>query len=249
VKQLIDQWKSDEEASCRGWSFSYIAGRIKRQDLSWSYVEIARRFTAKAKNILDMGTGRGKIFSSLAPFPGRVVVTESHAPIIPEARKTLQPLGVDVVDISGEERGKLPFAEGKFNLVLNRHEFFKSKEIYRVMAHRGIFITQQVGGNDTADLAKEFNTHPRWPDWDLRTGQSKLLDAGFTIRKGKEWRGKIIFEDVGAIVYWLKCSPWIVKDFSVDVYRPFLEKLQKKIERGEKLEYEKERFLIIAKKP
>jgi ubiquinone/menaquinone biosynthesis C-methylase UbiE len=247
----IEKWKKDEaEAdSMQGWDFSYVADRIIREDPPWSYLELAHDLVSKSKNCLDMGTGGGEIFSSLAPFGGRAVATESHPSILPVARKNLEPLGVNVVDTSKVEHGQLPFSDEEFDLVLNRHEFFKPKEVFRILKSGGMFLTQQVCGEDTADLATEFHAVSRWPDWNIQTATKKVYEAGFAIERSEKWIGKIIFKDVGAIVYWLRAIPWKVENFSVDNYQKVLEGLQKKLDSGQELAYVEERFLIIAKKP
>ena len=75
-----------------------------------------------------------------------------------------------------------------------------------------------------------------------------MIKQGFKIIEFDEWTGKIIFKDVGALVYLLKAVPWLVDDFSVDKYLSKLEELHKKIKIQEELSYTAKRFYILAQK-
>jgi SAM-dependent methyltransferase len=44
--------------------------------------------------------------------------------------------------------GRLPFADGAFDLAINRHESFRGDEAYRVLAPGGTFLTLQVDYHD-----------------------------------------------------------------------------------------------------
>ena len=94
----------------------------------------------------------------------------------------------------------------------------------------------------------EFGTKPKWEFNTLTNVKKQLEKSGFEIVKAREWKGKTIFKDVGALVYFLKAIPWIVDDFSLKKHQTILEKFQKRIEKKGKLEFTARRFLILAKK-
>ncbi|MEK6874436.1 MAG: SAM-dependent methyltransferase, partial [Nanoarchaeota archaeon] len=106
----------------------------------------------------------------------------------------------------------------------------------------------QADWKNLNDLMKEFGTKPKWELNTLSNVKKLLKNAGFEIVKTREWNGKTIFKDVGALVYFLKAIPWIVDDFSVNSYTSVLERLQEKIEKNGKLEFTARRFLILARK-
>jgi len=131
---------------------------------------------------------------------------------------------------------------------LNRHDAFNITEVFRVM-RSGIFLTEQVGKNNLTDLMRFFNARPQFNVASFQRVRKGLKGAGFKIRFAENWEGKIEFKDVGAVVYFLKNIPWVVKDFSVDRHMEYLLKLQKKLENGKKLVFKENSYLIQAEKP
>jgi len=246
AKNFYDLWKKEEQAFFSGWDFSYIHGRMKEESLPWDYNAEAKKLIKNATAVLDMGTGGGEILSMLGPFPKHTIATEGWHPNVPVARKKLEPLGIKVVAV--DESGKLPFEDDEFDLVLNRHSGFDEKEVFRILQKNGIFFTQQVSGNNLQDLIKEFGVDTQGKEWNANTEKRQLEKVGFKVEIAKDWKGKVEFTDVGAIVYFLKAIPWIVNDFSVDKYLPILERLQRKINSGERLIFIETRWLIKARK-
>jgi Methyltransferase domain len=95
-----------------------------------------------ASSVLDMGTGGGERFGELLTgFGGRAVATEEWHVNAPIAAAYLRPLGCHLV------RGQsvvLPFRDGSFDLVLNRHEDLDPDQVARVLKRGGIVLTQQA---------------------------------------------------------------------------------------------------------
>jgi SAM-dependent methyltransferase len=147
-----EQIEAAEAAAFQGWDFSYLTGRWLEREPHWSYEAIMREALVGVGSLLDMGTGGGEFLASLAPLPADTAATEGYAPNVPLARQRLAPLGIEVAAMSDDDA--LPFADGRFDLVINRHEFYDPIEVYRVLKPGGLFITQQVGGQDNIELNK-----------------------------------------------------------------------------------------------
>lgn len=243
---MIEQWKKDEQSPFQGWDFYYLRGRMVEEKPPWDYMAIAKELVKKSKAVLDMGTGGGERFAELAPFTRHALAIEGFKPNVSVAKKRLEPLGVKVIE--ADESDNLPFKDGEFDLVLNRHSTFKPSEVFRILETGGIFLTQQVGPNNLRGLIQEFGAQPQWQIKKLDHLTKELSATGFTIKKAQDWRGKVIYQDVGAIVYQLKAIPWIVKGFSVENNLNHLKKLQDRLEGGERLEFEVQRYLIHAEK-
>ncbi|AFU13678.1 MULTISPECIES: class I SAM-dependent methyltransferase [Bacillus cereus group] len=203
-----------------GWDFSFISetSRMKSEPLSWSYGSTAFQLIQHAKSMLDMGTGGGELLSMLQPFPPTIYATEGYAQNVPIARKKLEPLGVIVVEVKDDDA--LPLQDAQFDLIVNQHESYAASEVNRILSPNGIFLTQQAGGLDCAELNKQFGTplNSEFASWSLETACNELKENGFTILDAKEEFPLQRFYDIGAIVYYLKAIPWQIPDFTVERY-------------------------------
>ncbi|WP_421932235.1 class I SAM-dependent methyltransferase [Phenylobacterium sp.] len=242
----LEAWLRDAAAPFEGWDFSHLAGRFTEAEPSWDYLALARAAITRASDILDVATGGGEIFASLAPFSGRATAVEGFVPNLPVARRRLEPLGVRV--FQGNTRSGMPFEDASFDLVLNRHGGFRAAEMYRILKPGGVFLTQQVGGDNLADLTAAFDARLPYPDNTLARVREDFAALGAEIRRAEEWRGPVTFADVGALIYFLKAIPWVVQDFDVERRLEPLETLQGKLEAGEPLRFTYTRFLIEAVK-
>ena len=230
-----------------GWDFSYLENKILEDKPPWDYARLARSLVKKSNSVLDMGTGGGEVFSSFAPFR-KAAATEGYPPNYLLAKKRLGSLGVKVVKFSNSTTRNLPFKSGEFDLVLNRHDAFNVGEVFRILKSGGIFLTQQVAKDSFGDLMKFFGARPQFNVASFREVKKKMKVEGFNVAFAEEWKGRIEFADVGALVYFLKNCPWIVKDFSVVEHLKYLLKLQKRLEGGRKLVFGESSYLIHAEK-
>jgi SAM-dependent methyltransferase len=247
---LIEAWRREEQQPFSGWDFSYLRGRMVEEKPPWSYAARAAELMDGASSALDMGTGGGERLLALREhWPEKVVVTEDYAPNVKLATERLAPLGVRVVDVALNRYTPMPFADGEFDLVLNRHSGTNPAEVTRVLAPGGTFLTQQVHGLWAQDLIAAFDAQPAWPEATLQNKVRRLQDAGLTILAAEERSGAFSFADVGAIVYYLKAVPWVVDGFSVETHLAHLLALQDRLERGEGLVFEARKYLVEARKP
>ncbi|ASZ17312.1 SAM-dependent methyltransferase [Bacillus cereus] len=231
-----------------GWDFSFISetGRMKSEPLSWSYGSTAYQLMQRAKAMLDMGTGGGEFLSMLQSFPPTIYATEGYAPNLPIARKKLEPLGVTVVAVIDDTA--LPFQDEQFDFIMNQHESYSASEVNRILSPNGIFLTQQVGGLDCAELNEQFNAplNNEFASWSLETACSELKENGFTILEAKEEFPFQRFYDIGAIVYYLKAIPWQIPNFTVEKYYEELYRIHKVILQKGYFDVTQHRFLIKA---
>ena len=129
-----------------GWDFGFIADRWQESPTTWDYPQIVRSYIKPEYAMLDMDTGGGEVLSSFMPLPQNTYATEGYVPNVPVAKNRLEPLGVKIVQVWGNDIP--PFEDGYFDLVTNRHGAFLAQELHRIMKPGGVFITQQVGGGD-----------------------------------------------------------------------------------------------------
>jgi SAM-dependent methyltransferase len=248
--KLVETWKREEQQPFTGWDFSHLEGRMLEEQPPWSYSTRAAELMGQASSLLDMGTGGGERLLALRHhWPEKVVATEDYPPNVQLATERLGPLGVRVVDVALNRYTPMPFADGEFDLVLNRHSGTNPAEVARILAPGGTFLTQQIHGLWARDLIAAFDAQPAWPHATLENKVRRLQDAGWTILVAEEWSGAFSFTDVGAIVYYLKAVPWVVNGFSVETHLAHLLALQDRLERGEGLVFEARKYLVEARKP
>ena len=247
--ELIAQWKKEEQERFSGWDFSYLKGRLLEHDPPWSYLRRAAELMKKAYSMADLGTGGGeRLLETREHWPAKVVVTEGYPPNLKLATERLGPLGVRVVSQDESETVQMPFTNGEFDLVLNRHSAINATETARILAPGGTLLTQQVHGMSGHDLMAVFGSKPQWP-WATPARYCPALEAaGFSVVDLQEWNGNLTFTDVGALVYYLKAVPWTVPDFSVERHLPQLLGLQERLDSGKALSFFFGLYLIEARK-
>ena len=246
----VETWSREEQQPFTGWDFSHLAGRMVEERPPWSYADRAAALLNRATAALDLGTGGGERFLALRDhWPARVTVTEEYPPNLALVRQRLEPLGVRVVDARLTDVDPLPFVAAEFDLVLNRHSAFNSTEVGRVLASGGTFLTRQVHGRWAEDLLAEFDATPQWPDSTPEKYVPRLHAAGLDVVDVQEWTGRLVFTDVGAIVYYLKAVPWLVPRFSVATHLSQLRRLQARVESGNELSFTARTYLIEARQP
>lgn len=250
-KNLLKSLKIERRFQFKGFDFSHLRYRMESELLPWSYVSSAIKAirAAPSQTMLDMGTGGGEILSLMQPLPKRTFATEGYKPNIKVAKERLEPLGVKVVPTKRE--GKLPFADNYFDLVINRHTYSESKEVFRVLKKGGLFITQQVASNSNCYMQDLLGMKDvPWTKKDSLKFYTKALKrAKMKVIKAAEAYPKTRFYDTAAIVYYLKGVPWVIPDFSIEKYAKALERIDKIINRNGYVEVSEHRVFFIAKKP
>jgi hypothetical protein len=250
LKDLLfeDQIK-DIEKHFSGWDFSYIteSGRMDNGMLNWSYGSIVIPYIRNAKSMLDMGTGGGELLTKFQPLPSVTCATEGYAPNLPIAKQLLEPLGVAVKEV--KEDNLLPFGDGAFDLIINKHEEYSPGEVRRVLTSDGIFVTQQVGGIDCVRINEALGApvNEEFLHWNLEYASDGLRREGFEVFDCKEEQPYQRFYDIGALVYYLKAIPWQVPDFSIERYKDSLYSIHETIQSEGFFEVKTNRFVMKAK--
>lgn len=231
---LLESWYREEAEPFQGWDFSHLRGRRDEEHPPWSYEQLAREALRGARVAVDLGTGGGERLSRLADaFPTHMFATEAHPPNVAIARARLEPLGVTVIPYKSEDLvgGPLPFADASLDAVLDRHESYDSREVARVLAPGGRFLTQQVDGDTHAELLALFRPGRKPLPVKLDRFVADAERAGLRVVRAEEWWGNSVFKDVGALVYYLKAILWDEPRFSVARYESVLRELHARCER------------------
>jgi SAM-dependent methyltransferase len=240
-----------------GWDFSWFAGRASEERPPWGYARgLGERMSALAglpgAAALDLQTGGGEVLASVPAAPPVLVATECWPPNIDVARRNLAPLRGRVVPMAAE-LDDLPFADASFDLVTSRHPVAVCwDEVARVLKPGGTYFSQDVGDGSVRELT-EFMMGPqprragpsRAPKWSVQAAAS----AGLEVVDLREFRGRMEFGDVAAVVYFLRKVIWIVPGFTVAGYEDRLRALHEQIQARGPFVATSVRFLIEARRP
>jgi SAM-dependent methyltransferase len=232
-----------------GWDFSSIKNRSKEHRPLWNYHALAHSHMHGITSILDQETGGGEVLSSLTPFPPHTWATESYPPNIPIAKKRLEPLGVQI--ISSYTISSIPLPDSSLDLVLNRHGGYSPGELFRLLKPGGIFLTQQVGGQNCIHLNEllQDQVEFEYSYWTVDLITRQLKDAGFGLLTTMEDFPVLEFFDIGALVFYLRIVSWQIADFSIDKYRNKLRGIHQEILANGPLKVNEHRILVEAQKP
>jgi SAM-dependent methyltransferase len=247
----------------QGWDFRWLRDldRFEESPLPWEYNELVQSRKRTSPDLLDLGTGGGERLATFAPHPVRTVATESYAPNVHVASRNLISFGIQVIRVSsvpgndhqsGDDKVPgLPFRDESFHLVINRNEAFVAREVARVLARRGTFLTEQSGTAEIPPILMLLGlpiplTEGR--PWDLAFAKEQVARAGLTVTRSGAADFEMLFHDVGALVWYLRMAPWTAPGFSPERHRLQPEELHSRVQREGPLRIPRDAFWLEAVK-
>jgi len=200
---------SDSVGELVGWDFSHV--RTQRAPVPWDYVDVVRQYLAPADNVLDLGTGGGEIFLTLAPCFRKGTGIDIYPEMIEQALRNKQALGITNVDLMVMDNSHLEFPEEEFEVVLNRHSNIDPSEVARVLRPQGYFITQQVACRNTLSILAAFGWTPAsfGDGWYQSAAElaAAFAQHGCRVVAQAEYDVRYWFKDIESLVFWLKAVP------------------------------------------
>lgn len=200
-----------------GWDFARV--RDARDPVPWDYLDVVRRYLFPGSRVLDVGTGGGERFMALAADYGYGVGVDIAPQMIRDAATIRRASGSERPAFAVMAAESLGFAAASFDLVLNRHSDVQVPEVVRVLRPGGVFITQQVGARNTANICQALGCGPGGqyaaePDQDGAALAAQFSQAGCTVVARAEYDVPYCFCDVESFVFWLKAIP-MPEDFAM----------------------------------
>lgn len=248
-EELLKYLQEEENKAFSGWDFSYLDNRWIDEELPWDYKTIVLEYLKPDFQLLDIGTGGGEFLKTLNHPYSNTCVTEGYKPNYELCLNKLKPLGIKVYNYVGDEIFT-DILDNSFDIVINRHESYNEKELYRILKPNGLFITQQVGAYNNKELACFFdeNHTDQFPEMTIDDSIKRLVDNNFEIIYSDEYYPVLKFLDLGAIAYFARIIEWEFLNFKViDNIDKFLI-LQEELEKTGYIASKEHRFIIIARK-
>lgn len=238
-----------EAVPVAGWDFSWFEGRATEERPSWGYARMMAERMGRARAALDIQTGGGEVLAGIPAPPPVLAATESWPPNLEIARENLTPLGATVIEAADD--ADLPFAAESFDLVVSRHPTeVRWGEIARVLRPGGTYLSQQVGAGSNRELTDfMMGPQPVRPGSSARRAAGQAERVGLTVVDVREEALRTVFNDIAAVVYFLRKVLWTVPGFTVEGYRDRLRLLHEKIQAEGPFVAHAQRFLIEARKP
>jgi hypothetical protein len=143
-----------------------------------------------------------------------------------------------------------PFEDESFDLVTSRHPVTtRWDEIARVLSRQGTYVAQHVGPGSNRELT-DFMMGPQAVS-DARSPDVAVQGAaqhGLEVADLQTATLRVVFYDVGAVVWFLRKVIWTVPGFTVDAYLDRLVDMHEHIRREGSFVSHSQRFLIEATK-
>jgi SAM-dependent methyltransferase len=238
-----------EAAPVEGWDFSWFEGRATEERPPWGYARLIGARMAQARAGLDIQTGGGEVLATIPQPPPVLAATESWPPNVALARRRLAPLGATVAEVADD--AGLPFGDESFDLVVSRHPVLTVwPEVTRVLRPGGSYLSQQIGAGTNRELTDfMMGPQPVSPAHSPQRVVAEAQAAGLVVTDLREQTLRVQFNDVGAVVYFLRKVLWTVPGFTVEAYRAPLARMHEQIQARGPFVSHARRFLIEARKP
>ena len=214
--------------------------------LPWSFESLAGDALRASCRAVDIGTGGGERLSRVIGSAGdRIFATEDYAANVPVARARLEPLGVRLI---ASTSSRLPFRDSSFDLVLNSRAGFYASEVARVLMPAGRVLTEQMDRGISVEIRQSFGLPVSAESDHAAELVARCEKAGLRIERLETADRECSFNDIGAIVYYLRALPWIVPGFTVERYIEPLHELQHRLECEGKITFPRRLNLLIARR-
>ncbi|MBQ8402740.1 MAG: methyltransferase domain-containing protein [Clostridia bacterium] len=206
-----------------------------------------RRYVRPTDRILDMDTCGGERLLELGHDPALTSATEGYPPNVQLCREKLLPLGIDFRQ--SDDPAHLPFADGTFDAVLNRHGSYDFRELHRILKPGGIFLTQQVGDDNDREFVELVlpGVPNAFPGQNLAVQRKCCEDAGFTILYAAEAYRHMDFYTMEAFIWFAGVIPWEFPGFSVEVCYDRLSVAEEILHRDGRIRGTVHRYCIAAR--
>ena len=186
-----------------GWDFSRM--NTVREPVPWDYVEEVKKYLDSDDDVLDIGTGGGERFITLAPYFRSGVGIDIDEEMVKTAQQNANGISNMTFMVLDD---KLAGLNRRFNVIINRHAPFDLDAVKSHLLPGGYFITQQVGEKNMRNI-KEVLGKP--------VGRPVITKAmveanGLHCVDFREYDVEYVVEDIESLVFWLNALDMLHAD-------------------------------------
>jgi hypothetical protein len=185
-----------------GWNFSRM--NDLRAAVPWVYEDIVRQYARPSYDVLDIGTGDGARFMTLAGSFSWGFGIDSDPEMVRLAARTANVQNVDFGICSAQLEG----ISATFPLITNRHAPLDLQAVAGHLQPGGHFITQQVGERNMACVMTALGLPPGQPP----TTPEQVTDAGLELISFREYDVEYVVRDIESLVFWLNALDLVHAD-------------------------------------
>ena len=233
----------------QGWDFSNV--RDGRDPVPWDYLTLVRNYLTSSSRVLDIGTGGGEKFLTLAPNFGKGIGIDISDEMIQTAHENQSKMQINNVSFNVMSADALQLSDSNFDIVLNRHSVVNIDEVLRVLRTGGYFITQSVGYRNTSNILAAFGwtSNSFGKDW---WSPAKELAKTFRQRGNRiialmEYDVAYWFCDVASLLLWLHTVP-LPEKFEIGKHWQCINQILEKYTTQRGIETNEHRELLIVQK-
>lgn len=208
---------SRQVGDLQGWDFSRV--QAVEEGATWDYRDLVRQYLLPESVALDLGTGGGEVFLEFAGNLDRAYGIDQSPDRLAAARRNRERSGARQFSFMLMDAAALAFPVRSLDIVLASFAAYGPQEVYRVLRPGGVFITQQIGDDDTANIFETFGWGSYGAYWRARyeagggtyvstreTGR-QFESLGCRVLRYDEYNARQYYLDLPSLVFYLKASP------------------------------------------
>jgi SAM-dependent methyltransferase len=234
----------------RGWDFSRMAD--DRDPVPWEYLDVVRGYLTPTARVLDVGTGGGERFRSLAPWFATGVGIDAAPEMVRVACEDTPAALRGRVQFLEMHAEHLTFPDEEFDVVLARHSAHDMAQVARVLRQGGRLIVQEVGPGSTGAICRAFGCNAGGeygpPPETLDELAGAATAAGLRVEARAEYDVRYFVRDLESFVFWLQAVP-LPEDFSIERHWREVQTLVRDGWTPRGIESNEQRLLLVARKP
>ncbi len=178
-----------------------------REPVPWDYVEEVKKYLHPDDDVLDIGTGGGERFISLALYFRSGVGIDIDEEMVKVAQRNAEGIA-NVTFMTLDE--KLAGLNRRFNVIINRHAPFDLEAIKSHLLPGAYFITQQVGEMNMRNIKEALGKS---------VGGSVITKAmveanGLHCVDFREYNVEYVVQDIESLVFWLNALDMLHADLA-----------------------------------